>query len=182
MTIEAWNIVLNAVVAVVLVVYGLWLRNIVNQQLKSKDTTIDALDAVIKIKDAEISALKSDTAPAITKAYADMREHADRMTAEVYDQTRRANELTEELQRSRGEVGKLADENHRQTLIAEATALSSEAKGLLLASALFKELENEPIDSKKFHELFLNATERVLDEAEDRLTQGDRILKQIPHR
>jgi predicted RNase H-like nuclease (RuvC/YqgF family) len=83
MTIQAWNIVLNAAIVVVLAACGLWLRNIVNQQLKSKDTAIAALEAVIKIKEAEISALKSDTAPAITKAYAEMREHANRMTAEV---------------------------------------------------------------------------------------------------
>jgi mannose-1-phosphate guanylyltransferase len=76
MTIQAWNIVLTAVVAVLVVAYGVWLRNVVTQQL-------NALEAVIKVKDAEISALKSDTAPAITKAYAEMREHADKMTADV---------------------------------------------------------------------------------------------------
>jgi cell division protein FtsB len=67
MTIQAWNIVLNAVVAVLIIGYGIWLRNIVTQQLKSKDAAIGALDAVIKVKEAEISALKSDTAPAIAK-------------------------------------------------------------------------------------------------------------------
>jgi hypothetical protein len=40
MTIQAWNIVLNAIVAVVLVAYGLWLKNIVTQQLKNKDTAV----------------------------------------------------------------------------------------------------------------------------------------------
>jgi len=99
MTIQAWNIVLNAIVAVVLVAYGLWLRNIVTQQLKSKDTAIAALEAVIKIKDAEISALKSDTAPAITKAYAEMREHADKMTADVQRLSEQLTKAVEDYKR-----------------------------------------------------------------------------------
>jgi hypothetical protein len=103
MTIEAWNIVLNAVVAVVLVVYGVWLKNIVNQQLKSKDTAIGALEAVIKIKDAEISALKADTAPAITKAYADMREHANQMTAEVQGLSEQLTKVVEDQKRLKEE-------------------------------------------------------------------------------
>jgi hypothetical protein len=37
-TIQAWTIVLNAVITVVLAAYDLWLRKIVNQQLKSEDT------------------------------------------------------------------------------------------------------------------------------------------------
>jgi|HubBroStandDraft_6_1064221.scaffolds.fasta_scaffold537110_1 uncharacterized protein YukE len=93
MTIQAWNIVLNAVVAVMVVAYGIWLKNIVTQQLNSKDTAIDALNAVIKVKDAEISALKSDTAPAIATAYKVMLEHADKMTAEV-------NRLSEQLRKA----------------------------------------------------------------------------------
>jgi hypothetical protein len=99
MTIQAWNIVLNAVVAVVLVAYGLWLRNIVTQQLKTKDTAIEALEAVIKIKDAEISASKSDTAPAITKAYAEMREHADKMTADVLRLSEQLTKAVEDYKR-----------------------------------------------------------------------------------
>jgi hypothetical protein len=123
--------------------------------------------------------LKSDTAPAITTAYGVVREHANRMTAEVNELTRRANELAEELQQSRGEVGKLANENQRQTLIAEAIALSSEAKGLLLASELLRELRNEPFDSQRFRELFPNVTDRLLDEASDRLMQGDKLLDRL---
>jgi hypothetical protein len=56
MTIQAWNIVLNAVVAIMVVAYGIWLKNIVTQQLQTKDTTIESLEAALKTKDAEIAA------------------------------------------------------------------------------------------------------------------------------
>jgi hypothetical protein len=170
MTIQAWNIVLNAVVAVLIVGYGIWLKNIVEQQLKSKDTTIEAQDAVIKIKDAEISALKSDTAPAIAKAYANVREHADRMTAEVNELTRREQELSEELQRAQGEASKLAFEKQRQPLFFQVSALTNEAKGLLRAWKLSKEVTDEPTD---------NVFDQLLEEANDRLVQGDKILNQL---
>jgi hypothetical protein len=83
MTIEAWNIVLSAVIVALLIVGGFWLRHVVTQQLKSKDATIQALEGVIKLKDVRITTLESDTAPAIAKSYAVMREHANQ-TAEDY--------------------------------------------------------------------------------------------------
>jgi predicted nuclease with TOPRIM domain len=51
--------------------------------MQAKDTAIQALDATIKSKEAEISALVNDRAPAIAKAYAQMREHANQMTEET---------------------------------------------------------------------------------------------------
>jgi len=188
MTIEAWNIVLNAVVVVVLVAYGLWLKNIVTQQLKSKDTAIGALEAVIKIKDAEISALMADTAPAITKAYAVMKEHANQMTVEVDVLTRRANELTEELQQSQGHVSKLASEKAsemaRQHSIAEVNVLLSEARAFLRASDLmdgpeFREIVEKPVDfdsEHKFRELYEHVYVRMMDEASARIAQAKKKI------
>lgn len=83
MTIEAWNIVLSAVILVLLTGGGLWLKYVVDQQLKSKDTAIQALESVIKIKDAHVASLEGNTAPAIVKAYADMRQHANDATGEA---------------------------------------------------------------------------------------------------
>jgi hypothetical protein len=130
MTIQAWNIVLNAVVAVLIVGYGVWLRSIVKRQL-------DALEAVIKIKDAEISALKADTAPAITKAYAEMREHADKMTADVLrlsEQLTKAVEDYKRLQQAMKETQEraLADVSmkigHWDALLRDQLALHFEVK------------------------------------------------------
>ncbi len=187
MTIEAWNIVLNAVVAVVLVAYGLWLRNIVTQQLKSKDTAIGALEAVIKIKDAEISSLKSDTAPAISKAYAVVRQHANQMTAEVDELTRRANELSEELQHSQGEVSKLASEKQRQYSLDAVHILTSEARAFLRASELLdgpelREIFEVPADDEsefRLREHYEDVYAQLVDEASTRLTEARKIAEQF---
>jgi hypothetical protein len=79
MTIEAWNILLSAVILVLMTGGGLWLKYVVEQQLKTKDTTIEALKGVVELKNAHIASLEGNTAPAIVKAYADMREHADQI-------------------------------------------------------------------------------------------------------
>ena len=53
MTLQVWSILVNAVIAALILVGGIWLRSVVTQQLKSKDTAIQALDATIKSKEAE---------------------------------------------------------------------------------------------------------------------------------
>jgi hypothetical protein len=118
-TIEAWNLLFSAGIAALLLVGGVWLKHVVNQQLKSKDTAIHALEAVIKIKEAEISSLKADTAPAITKAYGDMRQHA--------------NQMTDEAQRLSEEVKNLTAHQQRNDLIVSARLLLSESTGLTVA-------------------------------------------------
>lgn len=80
MTINEWNLLLNAVICVVLVCYGLWLKNVVDQQIKAKDATIETFNAAVTAYEAEIARLKGDTAPAIAEAYQTMRAHADQMT------------------------------------------------------------------------------------------------------
>ena len=82
MTIEAWNILLSAAILALLTGGGLWLKYVVDQQLKFKDTAIEALEGVVKLKDAHIATLEDNTAPAIVEAYAKMRQHANIMTDE----------------------------------------------------------------------------------------------------
>ncbi|MGD0509402.1 MAG: hypothetical protein ABSA27_16505 [Terriglobales bacterium] len=89
------TLVLNAVVTVLLVGYGLWFRNIVKQQLNAKDTTIETLNAAITSHQAEISILKGDRAPVITAEYKIMREHADQMTADKQALDEQVKKLTE---------------------------------------------------------------------------------------
>jgi hypothetical protein len=98
MTIEAWNIVLSAVILVLLAGGGIWLKYVVEQQLKTKDTTIVALEAVAKLKDAHIASLEGNTAPAIVKAYADMRQHANQVTEDSLRLSKQLAELTQEHQ------------------------------------------------------------------------------------
>ena len=74
-SVETYSIVLNTVIGVLIVGYGIWLRNIFKHQIEAKDATIE-------VKDAEISRLRGETAPAIADAYAKMRAHAEQMTHE----------------------------------------------------------------------------------------------------
>lgn len=83
LTLPELNLVINALMAALMVGYGFWIRNVVKQQEKLKDAAIQALRAALTSKEAEISRLTSDTAPNIVKAYEGMREHADKMTADV---------------------------------------------------------------------------------------------------
>jgi hypothetical protein len=73
---ESSSILLNTVVGVLVIGYGIWLRNVFQHQIKAKD-------AVIEAKEAEISRLRGETAPAIAEAYSKMRAHADQMTRDA---------------------------------------------------------------------------------------------------
>jgi len=113
MSIEAWNIVLSAAILGALIVGGIWLKYVVEQQLKSKDTAIQALKGVVELKDAHISTLQGDTAPAIAKAYADMRKHAD--------------QITEDFNKVSAKLSETTDRQPSNTALCE-------ARGLMLAS------------------------------------------------
>jgi hypothetical protein len=41
--------VLSAIIAVLMIAYGVWLRSVINQQLKSKDSAIEALEAALTL-------------------------------------------------------------------------------------------------------------------------------------
>lgn len=75
-TFEISSILLNTTIGVLIVGYGIWLRNIFKHQIEAKD-------AIIAAKDAEITRLRADMASAIVEAYAKMRAHADQMTVDV---------------------------------------------------------------------------------------------------
>src|SRR5437762_7972275 len=94
MTIAMWSLVLNIVIAVLVVGYGIWLRNIMSQQLQSKNAEIQALEAAIKTRDAQISALQADTAPAIIEKYKNVRTFANEMAAESQRTFDKLNSLT----------------------------------------------------------------------------------------
>jgi hypothetical protein len=111
-------------IAVLMVGYGVWLKYIVSQQLKSKDTAIEALEAIIKSKEAEVSALKSDTAPAVAKAYVDMRQYADHVTLES--------------QRLSQQVHILIKQKEYSNQLAVADKLLNQSEGLIVATNLME--------------------------------------------
>jgi len=78
MTESGWSLLFNAGTFSLVLVGGIWLKYVVAQQLKTKDTTIESLNAAIKLQETEIAGLKGDRAPAIAAEYKTMREYASR--------------------------------------------------------------------------------------------------------
>lgn len=89
-TILEINLVLYVVVAVLAVGYGFWLRNIFKHQ-------IDAKDATIQSKDAEIPRLRGESAPVIVCNYMKMRAHAEQLTRDIATLTQKAENSSKAL-------------------------------------------------------------------------------------
>jgi hypothetical protein len=131
MTIQGWNLLFNAGIFALMLVGGLWLKYIVDQQLKAKDAAMKVLESTIKGNEAEISALRSNTAPAIAQAYAVMKQHAEDVTGEALRLAEQVRKLSEEVQDT---------EN-----LTRLDMLLGETTGLLVALKAFKEnLEQSP--------------------------------------
>lgn len=165
MTIEAWNIVLSVVIVVLLTGGGLWLKYVVTQQLKSKDTAIEALKGVITLKDAHIASLQGDTAPAIVKAYADMRRHADQVTADYL----RLSQATEEQQ--------------NQKELVKPKLILAAVHGLMLASNILNDTvwklvvpDGQTVDPKFLDDEFDSLLDQLIV-ASDRINQT--VRKQL---
>jgi hypothetical protein len=164
MTIESWNLFFSAGIAALLSIGGIWLKHVVDQQLRAKDSSIQSLESVIKSKEAEISALKADTAPAIVKAYSDMRQHA--------------NEMTEEVQRLFGQVKLLSAKQvktveQRPELFTSFQAAVNEARGLHLASDILLQALNKHVFSDNHLSYKLRAGD-VADDFMDCFAEANR--------
>lgn len=166
MIIQAWALISTVITPPLIAGGGFWLRNLVNEQLKSKDATIESLNAAIKLHEAAITGLKGERAPAIAADYKAMLEHA--------------NQKTEENQRLKEQMKDLTED---QKKVMNSLALQSrvaEIDGLLLANDLmlnewnahFAENEDFQGDMKDFYRGLLS---RVT-------TSMDRIDKEIDTR
>ena len=91
---EIISIVLNATVGVLVVGYGIWLKQIIERQLGLKDSTIETLNTTIQGYIAEITRLKAETTPAVVTSYQTVKTYADQMAASNNDLTASNNELT----------------------------------------------------------------------------------------
>jgi len=98
MTIQEWNLFLNATMLVLMAAYAFWLNHITKQQDKLKTNTLESLNAVIASMDAEIGRLRGEIAPELAKAYKTMKDHAEEMT-------KRAGLLEEELAEQKAAIG-----------------------------------------------------------------------------
>jgi chromosome segregation ATPase len=114
MTVQGWNLLFSAITAGLVLVGGIWLRYVVTQQLKAKDTTIETLNAAIKLHEAEIAALKGDRAPAIAAEHKIMKEFVDQMAAQKQQLEDQVKNLT---------ASKKADVNSSDRFIGETEGL-----------------------------------------------------------
>ena len=118
MTVEAWTLILQAVLTVLVVTYGIWLRNIVKQQIDAKEATIQSLQT-------QIAGLKQEVAPAIVTHYQTMRAHAEEMTGEVQrlkqelQETLAQQEATEDFKRFLYVAGSAVAYSRATTIIGE---------------------------------------------------------------
>jgi hypothetical protein len=126
MTIESWNLVFSAATAGLVLVGGIWLKYVVAQQLATKDTTIQALNAAIKLHETEIAGLKGERAPSIVQDYKAMREHAEQITKDKIELSEQVKNLTEEQKESQKMKAMLG--------------LMYEIDGLSFATDIFKEV------------------------------------------
>jgi predicted histidine transporter YuiF (NhaC family) len=134
MTIITVNLVLNTIVAVLLVGYGLWFKNVVQHQLSAKDSTIETLKTTIVLHETEIAAVKGDRAPAIASAYKVMREHANLITEENQKLDEQVRFLTERQR----------EEETTGVLIEKSLESLEQVRGLHFAiNILLKHLEDD---------------------------------------
>lgn len=130
MTIEGWNIVLSTAILVLMTCGGIWLKYVVDQQLKSKDSAIQALEGIVKLKDAQIAGLEGDVAPAIAKNYATMRDHAEHISQRCHALTQELANLSEKQKSSDANRQLLLDTRSARTAICKADGLM-EAREIL---------------------------------------------------
>lgn len=93
MTIHAWEIVLLAGIVAILVAHSLWLRNVFTHQLKARDTTIETLNAAIKLHETHVAALRDDSAQRIVEKYKIIKEHAEEQASESVHLQKQLKEL-----------------------------------------------------------------------------------------
>ncbi|MGE5057586.1 MAG: hypothetical protein ACM3WP_25770 [Acidobacteriota bacterium] len=181
MTIEAWNIVLSSIVLGLVSGGGFWLKYVVDQQLKSKDTTIEALKGVVELKDAQISTLSGNTAPAIAQAYAAMKNHADQMTSEQIRLSQELDSLTVQLQRK-----ELA--TPMRDLVSQTVGIMAAQRILhyTLGSFLFPDPPTPPAPTAESMTKIINsyseAFERMNEEVADRNRTVDAFLTSVANK
>jgi hypothetical protein len=125
MTLEASYLIANAVIIALLLVGGFYLRQVVFQQLKSKDATIELLQT-------QISSLTAERAPAIAAEHATMIAYANQLTKEKQQAVVNSQRLSDELAR-------LIEQGKRDERLAVARRLLYESKGLLVANEVFQQ-------------------------------------------
>jgi hypothetical protein len=162
MTLPQWSVLINALIAALMVGYGFWIRDVVSQQLKLKDSSIESLQAALTAKDAEISRLKEDKAPNIVKAYSEMREHADQMTGEVAA-------LQKKIQTQ-------VEKNEVVQLLAESSGLNLGERILIDKLGRFLDPKEAPPAPLELRRLISETSDAISENTHARLVKARKLL------
>jgi hypothetical protein len=166
-TLAQWNLLINASMTALMVGYGFWIHHVVKQQEKLKDAAIQALQAALTAKEAEISRLTSDTAPNIVKAYQGMREHADKMTADVI-------KLQEKMRESE-------EASQFLVMLSEASGLNRGNRILVDKLGKFMRPTNEPPTHQELWQSVTLTSMAIDVESDDRIARVKAYLDKLEH-
>lgn len=176
MTLQTWNLLFSASSFALLTMGAIWLKYVVDQQLKAKDATIQA-------KEAEISLLKSSTAPALVKAHTELTQYVN----DVTQKTQRISEELKEMTKKHETALHVLD---LETTSARRTSLMgrplAESDGLLVALRIllktmgsgFPTFANDlPSDLvSKFVNNYESSLDQISEQIADRKTKAGEIL------
>ncbi len=189
LTLPEWTFIFSAATTALLIVGGIWLKTVVDQQLRLKDSIIQGRDSIIQIKDAEIAVLKGDTAPAVAQKYTAMKNLADEMAK---DNIRLAEEATAHKKNLTETIEKLRTVLHRETEFSSARKLMNEYSILVFVQTMMREHISTVLfpDDATIHKPepsmewiaaigqgYLEAYSRISEEAKNRERKVNEILK-----
>jgi hypothetical protein len=181
MTVAEINLVVNGTILIGGAVYGFWFKKIVTHQITAKNATIETLQAVIKSKEAQVSALKDAAAPALVREHADMRAFANHVAEEKQRLSEDTQRLTLQLQEIR------AKQNQKQ--LGPVHLLIAQVDGLNLALKVLDEGLGKKVFGTKapmlsgmtigeFFDAFLSTYRQILFEIVQRRTKISSMLPQ----
>lgn len=162
LTMPEWSVLVNALIAALMIGYGFWIRNVVSQQHKLKDATIESLNAALTEKEAEISRLKEDAAPKIVKAYREMKEHADEMTGEV-------DALKKKIQAQ-------IEKNEVVQLLAESSGLNLGERILISKLGRFLDDKETPPTPWELRQLISETSDAISENTHARLMKARKLV------
>jgi len=178
MGIPEWNILLNALIAVGLIGYGLWFRNITTHQLGSKDATIETLQT-------QLAKMEKERTPHFAAEHSQMR-------AALEDVSKKKQELEVEITSYQAEMKKLREaavlplSNLRLLTYKQRSDALSESRGItnmlsVMEAKIYPLLTNSDIDAftkSVLFEYYKGVSSTGVKQAQNKVSEAKEIPEQ----
>jgi hypothetical protein len=136
--IQAYQVILESVILVLVTGFGFWAKHVFTQQVAMKDVAIQALQSALTSKDAEIARLTSETAPQLAQRYMQMTQYVDHMTGIATESESRLHEAESRLRRTLERVGTFNEKQKRNLdSLKRINSATGELDGLIRASGFW---------------------------------------------